>query len=99
MDLLLRQLLRLYDQSFFLGHFNDFLLVQSCAVISNLDENVSSLASGANRDRPRLGFTAFFTLGGWFNAMIQGIADHVQQRVLEILDHRSIHLDVFSLNS
>ena len=93
-----RQLLRLVGEAAPARLLDDALAIESGAVVGELDDDRAGLAPRRERD----GAARVLALGAAdlrrLDPVVQGVADHVGQRVAQVLDDGRVHLDLFALD-
>ena len=68
--------------------------VDSAAVVADLDQDLVARLAGADPEPARGALAAPFAFGGRLDAMVDGVADDVGQRIADDLDHLAVQLDV-----
>ena len=92
------QLLRVLGEAAAPRLLDDAAAIEAGSVVGELDDDRSGLAPGRERD----GAAGVLALGaadlGRLDPVMQGVADHVGQRVAQVLDDGRVHLDLFALD-
>ena len=95
-DVVVARLLAVFDQPFVARLGEDGVAVEAAPVVGHLDDDAAALVVGAQPDGAvgRLAGGAARLLA--LDAVVDGVADHVHQRVGDLLDHAPIHLGAFA---
>ncbi len=94
----LGQFLILFDHAAIHGQLSDFCQVQSATVIGDANGNLRALVEGFDLKGRFLRFAGGLTCFGRFNAVIQGVADQVQQRIGDLFQHGFIKFGAFAFD-
>ena len=84
-------------QSAFHGLGTDALGGEPAAIVLNLDDDEASLMKSPQRDRARGRLACRHAGCGQLDAVISGVADHVNERIGEFLDQRAVELRLLTL--
>ena len=76
-----------FDQALGDGRSLDALAIDAAAIIRNFDHHASRAMHGRKPDVAGLGLACGQPDLGLLDAMIDGIADHVRERIGQALDH------------
>ena len=86
------------EQALFQAFPQDPLGVQSRAVVANLDHHVVAAVECVEGDRSLARFSGRLADVGQFDAVIGGIADHVDQRIAQLVDHPLVELGLLAVD-
>ena len=70
--------------------------VNAAAVVADLDDNAAAALFRAQRDDAVHGLARALAFLGCFNAVIGGIADHVHDRIAQLLDHGLVDFGILA---
>lgn len=95
-DLRRRQCLTRTDEAFAHRFCEDPFRVESGAIVLDRDDDVAALVVGAER-QPSIGSLPGLAAAlGILDAVVHAVANHVHQRVVDVLDNAPIELGVFA---
>ena len=76
----------------------DPLGVDAGAVVADLDDDLAPFVEGVQRSRPSAGLPRPAVRAGGFDAVVDGVAHQVRQRVADGLDDRLVQLGLLALH-
>ena len=76
------------------GFLPDPVDIDPATIVRNSQNNVAALVERVQGNRPQLGLARGNPLGGAFQAVITGIADHVHERILNQLQHLAVQFGI-----
>ena len=80
------------DQARFQSRLLYFLDVDPCPIVGHFDDDVAALLEGCYSDRPSARFTRSLAIVRSFDAVINRVAQQVNEGVLDLLQHLSVQL-------
>ena len=84
------------DETFLHRLFVDAFRVDAASVILQLDDDVAALMVSVEMNGAGFGFAGGSALGRGFQAMIKGVAHHVDQGIANLLDDGAVEFGVFT---
>ena len=81
-------------QTLVAGFGQDGVAVEPAAVVSQFDDSAATLVIGGQANGALLGLARSAPLVGWLQPVVHGVADHVHQRVGQLLHHAAVHLGI-----
>ncbi len=84
------------DDSFFDGFADDAFFVEACAVVDDFDNDVAALVEGIEVDGAHGWLAGFDADVGFFDAVIDGVPDHVEEGVVEFVHDGAVEFGVFA---
>ena len=72
--------------------------VEAAPVVGDLDDDVTAFVPGGEPDRPSLGLAGGAPLGRHLEAVVGRVADHVDQRILDEIEHLAVELGLGALH-
>src|SRR5262249_42976146 len=86
------------DQALFNSFQLDPIAVQPTSVVDDFNHHLASLIVRFQQHSGNRRFTARDAFAWRFDAVIQGIPDHVHQRIAEFLNNTAVQFDVVALS-
>ena len=86
------------DQAAFTRLGQDAVPVQAFAVILDRDDDAAALMGGGKTNRPERGFSLGHAFRGQFDAVVNRVADHVDERVAQLLYDVAIQFRLFAFH-
>lgn len=78
------------------GLREDAFFVEAASVVGDADDDPASLVEGLEADGAGGIFPFCFAFGGGFDAVVRGVADHVNEGVGEFFDDVAVEFGFFS---
>ena len=95
-DFLVRQGIRRVDEPVLDGLLADLFPVEAPPVVGNLEDDVAAPVKGPELDGAPLGLACLDSVLGHLHPVVHGIADHVDERVVDLVDHVAVDFGIFS---